>query len=84
MKSKQTHGVTEWFPVSVNPVRDGVYEVDTLNNNANRYAYYDNKGWRLCAGSIKDARGEKSRPDAFRSSSMILHESKWRGLSSKP
>jgi len=84
MKSKQTHGVTEWFPVSVNPVRDGVYEVDTPNNNANRYAYYDNKGWRLCASTVRDARGQKNKSDRCSLSSMILHESKWRGLSSKP
>jgi hypothetical protein len=84
MKSKQTRGVTEWFPVSVNPVRDGVYEVDTPNNNTNRYAYYDNKGWRLCASTVRDARGQKNKSDRCGLSSMTLQESKWRGLSSKP
>lgn len=83
MKSKQTHGVTEWFPSSTKPVRAGVYEVSTPNNRANRYAYYDAKGWRLCPSNISGANAEKFI-DAMNCSSMVLPRSEWRGLSSKP
>jgi hypothetical protein len=83
MKSKQTRGVTEWFPSSINPVRAGVYEVHTPNCKANRYAYYDAKGWRLCASTIREAKLEKFI-DAMSCSSMVFPRSEWRGLSSKP
>jgi hypothetical protein len=83
MKSKQTHGVTEWFPVSVNPVRDGVYEVDTPNCLANRFAYYDSDGWRLCTREISESYDLKLG-EPIHGSSMYLPNSRWRGLSSKP
>ncbi len=83
MKSKQTHGVTEWFPSSIKPVRAGVYEVHTPNCKANRYAYYDAKGWRLCAATKWEAEAEKFIYE-MHCSSMVLPRSEWRGLSSKP
>jgi len=82
MKSKQTHGVTEWFPSSIKPVRAGVYEVHTPVCVANNFAYYDKEGWRLCARTISDATKANVMP--FLSRDMKIKDSCWRGLSSKP
>ena len=75
--------MTPWFPSSIKPVRAGVYEVFTPNSRANRYAYFDKKGWRLCAGSVEDARGELNWDDIYWDSSMNLPCSKWRGFTRK-
>jgi hypothetical protein len=69
---------TDWFPSSVNPYRVGVYQVFTPNSSANKYAYYDKKGWRLCGGTIKQAEKEKHHESTL--SSMNLFASKWRGF----
>jgi hypothetical protein len=69
---------TNWFPSFVKPYRDGVYEVFTPNNFANKYAYYDKKGWRLCDLTVEQAKGEK--PHATNLSSMNLFKSQWRGF----
>jgi hypothetical protein len=75
---------TKWFPASVKPVRDGVYEVDTPPNIANHYAYYDHNGWRLCARYIDEAALEKDDVEDLHESSMTLKNAKWRGLAKKP
>jgi hypothetical protein len=75
--------MTNWFPSSIKPVRAGVYEVDTPNSIFNKYAYFDKKGWRLCAGDILTAKMEKNNPDTFIASSMTLSSSKWRGFTEK-
>jgi hypothetical protein len=73
--------MTDWFPANIKPVRAGVYEVDTPNSKANKYAYFDSSGWRLCASSVKQASGEIKWPDNL--SSMNLLRSKWRGFTEK-
>lgn len=72
--------MTPWFPSNIRPVRAGVYEVFTPNARANKYAYFDKKGWRLCAGSVEDARHEADWVDSHWGSSMTLPRSKWRGF----
>jgi len=72
--------MTPWFPSSIKPVRAGVYEVFTPNSLANRYAYFDKKGWRLCASSVESAAGEEGWPYELSNSSMYLSGSKWRGF----
>jgi hypothetical protein len=72
--------MTPWFPSSIEPVRAGVYEVDTPNSIANKYAYFDKKGWRLCASDVLTARIQRKYPDRFGSSSMTLSRSMWRGF----
>jgi hypothetical protein len=74
MKKQMTH----WFPSWVKPFRSGVYEVFTPNSNANKFAYFDEKGWRLCGYDIFEAEGEINWPDSL--SSMNLPRSKWRGF----
>lgn len=75
-----TNQMTPWFPSHIKPVRAGVYEVYTLNSRANKYAYFDKSGWRLCASSIEDAAKEEDRPDTRLLSSMTLPQSMWRGF----
>ena len=72
--------MTPWFPSIVYPVRAGVYEVWTHNSSANKYAYFDKSGWRLCSSHVGSAEGEKECPDDCSGSSMLLTGSKWRGF----
>jgi hypothetical protein len=72
--------MTKWFPSKTKPVRDGVYEVFTPNSIVNRYAYFDRKGWRLCAFDMGTAADEIGTPDQAKESSMNLPGSKWRGF----
>lgn len=72
--------MTPWFSSRIKPVRSGVYEVFTPNSLANRYAYFDKKGWRLCASSVEGARGELNWDGIYWGSSMTLPRSKWRGF----
>ena len=75
--------MTEWFPSSIKPVRAGVYPVFTPNSPANKYAYFDKTGWRLCASSVKGAEKEKSWVGSKWGSSMTLPRSMWRGFKEK-
>lgn len=72
--------MTPWFPSRIKPVRAGVYEVFTPNSFANKYAYFDKKGWRLCAGFVENAKHEADCLDGHWNSSMYLPGSKWRGF----
>jgi len=72
--------MTPWFPSRIKPVRAGVYEVFTPNSLANKYAYFDKKGWRLCAYSVESAAQEGDWPYELSNSSMCLPRSKWRGF----
>ena len=75
---------TEWFPAHIKPVRNGVYEVDTPNCHANKYAYFDRHGWRLCSSTIEEANDQKTDLEDLDESSMTLKTSQWRGLAKKP
>jgi hypothetical protein len=72
--------MTPWFPSSIKPVRAGVYEVYTPNSLANKYAYFDKDGWRLCSASVESARHEADWMGSHAGSSMTLPRSKWRGF----
>ena len=72
--------LTPWFYNSTNPVRNGVYEVDTPMNLANKYAYYDKLGWRLCARNKQDALAQRNNILEMPFSSMNVRGSKWRGI----
>jgi hypothetical protein len=71
--------MTPWYSSKIKPVRAGVYEVYTPNALENKYAYFDNKGWRLCASYVWLAELEKKWPCA-NSSGMYLSRSMWRGF----
>lgn len=71
--------MTPWFPSKTKPVRAGVYEVSTPNSRANKYAYFDKSGWRLCASSVKSAAKEEDWGSNW-GSSMTLPRSMWRGF----
>jgi len=72
--------MTPWFPSKIKPARAGVYEVSTPNSLANRYAYFDKKGWRLCASSVESAAKEEDWLGSNWGSSMTLPRSMWRGF----
>ena len=50
MKSK----LTPWFPMSVNPVRVGVYKMET-GSYYPRYSKWDGTQWMFSCDSIQDA-----------------------------
>ncbi len=72
--------MTPWFPSSIKPVRAGVYAVDTPNCRENKYAYFDKKGWGLCASTVELAEDDKYFPRSHWGSSMTLPRSMWRGF----
>ena len=72
--------MTPWFPSRIKPFRAGVYEVFTPNCLANKYAYFDNNGWHLCASSVKGAKLESHWMGSHWASSMALPRSLWRGF----
>lgn len=72
--------MTPWFPSKIKPSRAGVYEVFTPNSLGNKYAYFDKKGWRLCALSVESAAKEEGWTYQLSDSSMYLPGSKWRGF----
>ena len=78
-----TKQMTPWFPSRIKPVRAGVYEVFTPNSLANKYAYFDKDGWRLCAASVEDAKYETNWEGIYWESSMNLPRSQWRGFIKK-
>ena len=80
MEQHMTDQKTPWFPSSIKPVRAGVYEVFTPNSRANKYAYFDKAGWRLCASSIEDAAKDEDWLGSNWVSSMTLPQSMWRGF----
>jgi hypothetical protein len=75
--------MTPWFSQSINPVRDGVYQVNTPNSEANKYAYFDKTGWRLCASSVESAAKQQGWIGNNWASSMTLPRSQWRGFKEK-
>ena len=76
--------LTEWYPASVKPVRKGVYMVMTPWCHANKFAYFDERGWRLCGDCQQNAEEEKDRTEDMDMSSMNMPYSKWRGLAQNP
>ncbi len=79
MKSKQTRGVTEWFPVNVKPVHVGVYETILLSGQGEflrqGYSLWDGNKWKDTNNDVLSA---------SKNSSIGVQRKKWRGLSSKP
>jgi hypothetical protein len=75
-----TKKMTDWFPAHIKPVHAGVYEVFTPNSRVNKYAYYDNHGWRLCSSYVGEAENEKPWISDIPYSSMTLRGAKWRGF----
>ncbi len=79
MKSKQTHGVTEWFPADIKPVRVGVYQIkDGFMDEVDWYSYWNGLEWRYAGYTPKEA-----YQDRLEKHSLNQYQ-KWRGLSSKP
>lgn len=68
------------YPTSIKPVRDGVYAVSTPSSKGNKFAYYDELGWRRCGGSVREAYGEKDSPEFIMQSSMTIAGATWQGI----
>lgn len=71
---------TDWFPASIHPVRDGVYQVDT-GFPFDVFSMYKNNTWFCCGESILDALSAYESKE--KSEAMYLHNSKWRGLTNE-
>lgn len=72
------------FPAYINPVREGVYKVETpFGPVHNKYAYWSTKhGWGLCSMTVQDAFGERRLVNTYKGqSSMYGRAAKWWGLS---
>lgn len=64
--------LTPWFPASVKPIRNGVYQVETISMYGRCYAMWNGRSWLECKRSIKGAAG-----GYFES---WWQSRKWRGL----
>jgi hypothetical protein len=76
MKSKQTHGVTEWFPQTVKPARAGLYEVKPWSKGT-AFSYWNGRRWGFRCQF-------KSTAFQYKHEEALGSIGKWRGLSSKP
>jgi hypothetical protein len=65
---------THWFPGSVKPAREGVYEVRVRSVYPTEYKLWDGRRWRYVAETPENA-AEQGGPG------MTPHE--WRGLMGK-
>lgn len=69
---------TAWYPVSIKPHREGVYEVSTNQFFDYFYSFWDGEKWMATARSIQFARQVN-----WSSALMKNTSSKWRGLTSE-
>lgn len=72
--------LTEWFPVSIKPVRVGVYDVD-VPMKINKFSYWDGERWGLCGADEAEALSGKAGAYKWHiHSSMTVPSAKWRGI----
>lgn len=71
--------LTPWFPGSVKPVREGVYQQMDGWGSLLGYQYWDGSYWHLWGPSIDSAvlMYRNAHPS-------VCQDDKWRGLSEKP
>ena len=67
---------TPWFDGSVKPVRDGVYETDSLGSKKACYQHWNGIFWGLASTSPFIAFARKDDMSSFQND-------KWRGLKTK-
>lgn len=70
---------TPWFPLSINPVRVGVYQIINQYANYAHYSYWNGKFWCYTTDSPADAVKYKNRasPSVGKMNDYYNH---WRGL----
>lgn len=75
---------TDWFPVSIKPVRVGVYEVSVpYYASVNTHSYWDGNLFRSCGMSLNDATPNTMHCQEA-STYMEDSRSMWRGLAEDP
>jgi hypothetical protein len=67
--------VTEWYPISVDPVRIGVYQREFLHGLVG-YAWFDGEDW----GTYCESADEANR---WRTKLKSAMKYRWRGLTEK-
>ena len=65
--------VTPWFPVQINPVHIGVYEIGTPASGYVRFSYWNGKRWRSREASVEQAY-------IYRTRIALGPVLRWRGL----
>lgn len=69
--------LTPWFPEDVTPVREGVYEVETVNGTDYVfYCHFDGR-WGTCGRSVDEAFDRRD----WRG---LTQDRAWRGLANNP
>lgn len=76
-RNKVEPATTPWFPISVQPVRAGVYQVQGAR--LNMYSYWSGNAWYWMSRTPDSAALED-----FPSEKMKNPMSKWRGLAQEP
>ena len=67
---------TPWYPISIKPVRVGVYEVENANPN-NKFSYWNGKCFECCTAV------PKIPENRYRSQDMQWSKAQWRGLTTE-
>jgi hypothetical protein len=67
--------MTDWFPVTIFPVREGVYEV-CMNDNPVQFAKWDSKKWCVPSYIVSVAEYKTDRSWAM----YLLTDARWRGF----
>ena len=71
---------TEWFPVSIDPVRKGMYQVRDLYRR-NCYAFWNGQYWGCAAAGFGAAFATRREKSEFMYSNLRVQ---WRGLAQEP
>lgn len=72
--------VTEWFPMTVAPVYEGLYQLRFRYGGRTYWARWNNGEWKLSALQKMAAAGMTTRSDSAYNGEYIG----WRGLAEKP
>ena len=70
--------MTDWFPASTPPSREGAYEVNTPRCSGNKFSMWDGAAWLVCGATAKNAAYQNTP-----SIDMRAHDATWRGFNTK-
>ena len=78
-RNKVEPATTPWFPISVQPVRAGVYQVQTNVQPGTQYSFWSGTVWKSTTITARAAESQK-----FHSVWMTRPQAQWRGLAQEP
>jgi hypothetical protein len=75
----EMNNLTPWFPISVAPVRNGVYELQPIDSSSYHYAMWLDGEWKLTTETPDEARHQTERSFAVYNGEI----KSWRGFTSE-